>query len=79
MDTESQNYSEEYSNNELSKELEHEKKLHSTFEHLQQQLNRCTAALEQKRQLQEQIQLNVEKTHEDIEQIQSTINNDKKV
>lgn len=70
---------EDYSVNELDKELEYEKKLHSNYEHLQQQINRSSATLEQKRQLQEQIQLNLDKTHEDIEQIQQSITNDKKV
>ncbi|CAF2767555.1 unnamed protein product [Rotaria sp. Silwood2] len=80
LTSECQIYTEEYSVNvnELDKELEVEKKLHSNYEHLQQQLTRCSTTLEQKQQLQEQIQLNVEKTHEDIEQIQSNINNDKK-
>ncbi|CAF2142584.1 unnamed protein product [Rotaria magnacalcarata] len=78
LTTENQMYTEECSTNELEKELDYEKKLHSTCEHLQQQVNRCSTTLEQNRQLQEQIQLNVEKTHEDIEQIQSNINNDKK-
>ncbi|CAF0805586.1 unnamed protein product [Rotaria sp. Silwood1] len=78
LTSECQMYTEEYCVNELDKELEIEKKLHLNYEHLQQQLTRCSTTLEQKRQLQEQIQLNVEKTHEDIEQIQSNINNDKK-
>jgi peptidoglycan hydrolase CwlO-like protein len=59
--------------------MEYEKKLHSNYEHLQQQITRCSATLEQKRQLQEQIQLNIEQTHQDIEQMQTNINNDKKV
>jgi len=68
-----------YSTNELTKELDYEKKLHLNYEHLQQQITRCSTTLEQKRQLQEQIQLNIEQVHEDIEQIHKNINNDKKV
>jgi archaellum component FlaC len=79
VNSECQLYSEEYSTNELDKELEYKKNLHSNYEHLQQQLTRCSSTLEQNRQLQEQIQSNIEKTHKDIEQIQTNIDNDKKV
>jgi hypothetical protein len=79
LTSECQIYSEEYSTNELDKEFEYEKNLHSNYEHLQQQLKRSSTTLEQKRQLTEQIQLNIGQTQEDIEQIQTNINNDKKV
>jgi hypothetical protein len=77
--SDSQLYSEEYAANELDKEFDYQKKLHSNYEHLQQQVTRCSTTLEQKRQLQEQIQLNIEQTHEDIEQMQTNINTDKMV
>ena len=76
---ECQIYLEECSTNELNKELECRKSLHSNYEHLQQQLTHCSTTLEQKQQLQEQIQLNIEKVHDDIEHIQSNINGNKKV
>ncbi|CAF1291686.1 unnamed protein product [Adineta steineri] len=63
---------------ELDKELDYEKKLHSNYEHLQQQITRCSTTIEQKRQLQEQIQLNIEQIHDEVEQIQKNIMNDKK-
>jgi hypothetical protein len=69
----------EYSPDKLDIELEYHKKLHTNYEHLQQQLTRCSTALEQKTQLQEQLQFNIEQTHQDIQQIQTNINNDKKV
>jgi hypothetical protein len=77
--SECQVYAQEYSIDKLDIELEYQKKLRLNYEHLQQQLIRCSSTLEQKRQLQEQIQLNIEQTHQEIEQIQANINNDKKV
>lgn len=71
--------SEEYAANELDKEYEHKKKLHSTYEHLQEKLARSSSTLDQKRQLQQQIQLKMEQTHGDIEQMQAKINAEKKV
>lgn len=71
--------SEECAAHELEKEFEYKKKLHSTYEHLQQQVARSSTTLEQKRQLQEQIQLKIEQTHRDIEQIQTKMNTEKKV
>ena len=71
--------SEECTAHELEKEFEFKKKLHSTYEHLQQQVARSSTTLEQKRQLQEQIQLKIEQTHRDTEQIQAKMNTEKKV
>ncbi|CAF0808983.1 unnamed protein product [Adineta ricciae] len=71
-------YSEEYSKNELDKEFDYERKLHSNYEHLQDQITRCSTTIEQKRQLQEQIQSNIEQIHSDVEQIQKTILHEKK-
>ncbi|CAF1315035.1 unnamed protein product [Rotaria sordida] len=68
----------EYSSDKLDFELEYYKKLNSNYEHLQQQLTRCSSTLEQKIQLHEQLQYNIDQTHKDIEQIQKHINNDKK-
>ena len=63
----------------LHQELELEKKLHSTYEHLQQQLARCSAHIEQKRRLQEQIQLNIDQTHQHIDNLQTKSNENKQV
>ena len=63
----------------LHQELELEKKLHSTYEHLQQQLARCSANIEQKRRLQEQIQLNIDQTHQHIDSLQTKSNENKQV
>lgn len=71
--------SEEYIANELEKEYECKKKLHSNYEHLQDKLARSSSNLDQKQQLQEQIQLKIEQTHGDIEQMQAKINAEKKV
>jgi hypothetical protein len=79
VSSDSQLYSEEYAANELDKEFDYQKNLHSNYEHLQQQVTRCSTTLEQKRQLQEQIQLNIEQTHEDIEQMKTNINANKQV
>ncbi|CAF3148330.1 unnamed protein product [Rotaria sp. Silwood2] len=73
-----QTLTQEYSTDKLDFELDYHKKLNSNYEHLQQQLTRCSSTLEQKIQLQEQIQYNINQIHEDIEQIQKLINNDKK-
>ena len=79
LTSECQSYSEEYAVNELDQEIDYQKKLHSNYEHFQQQVTRCSAALEQKRHLQGQIQLNIEQTHEDIEQMQTNTSSEKKV
>ena len=71
--------SEDCATHELDKEFEFKKKLHSTYEHLQQQVARSSTTLEQKRQLQEQIQLKIEQTRREIEQIQAKMNTEKKV
>ncbi|UJR09335.1 hypothetical protein I4U23_013578 [Adineta vaga] len=76
--SECQTYTQEYSPDALDIELDFHEKLHSNYEHLQQQLARCSSTLEQKRQIQEQLQFNIEQIHEEIEQIQTNINNDKK-
>ena len=47
--------------------------------HLQQQVTRCSATLDQKRQVQDQLQLTIEQTHDEIEQIQANVNTEKKV
>ncbi|CAF1244250.1 unnamed protein product, partial [Adineta ricciae] len=57
---------------------DYERKLHSNYEHLQDQITRCSTTIEQKRQLQEQIQSNIEQIHNDVEQIQKTILHEKK-
>ena len=72
-------YSEDYSTNELNKELDYGKNLHSNFNHIQQQLARSSTTLDQKRQIQDQLQLNIEQIHREIEHIKTNINNDKKV
>ncbi len=77
--SECQILAQEYSSDKFDIELEYHKKLHSNYEHLEQQLTRCSSTLEQKRQLQEQLQFNIEQIHEAIHQIQTNINNDKKV
>lgn len=74
-----QTLSQEYSTEKLNDELEYQKQLSTNYEHLQQQLTRCSSTLEQKLQLQEQIQYNIEQTHEDIEQMKRQLNNDQKV
>ena len=79
LTSDSQLYSEEYAVNELDKEFDYQKQLHSNYEHLQQQVSRCSTTLDQKRQLQEQIQMNINQTHEDIEQMKTNINTDRKV
>ncbi len=76
---ECQTFAQEYSSDKLDIELEYHKNLHTTYEHLQQQLARCSSTLEQKNQLQEQLQFNIQQTQEEIQQIQTNINNDKKV
>jgi hypothetical protein len=77
--SECQTFAQEYSSEKLDFEFEYHQKLQSNYEHLQQQLTRCSSTLEQKRQLQEQLKFNIEQTHEEIQQIQTNINNDKKV
>ncbi len=77
--SECQLFAQEYSSEKFDIELEYNKNLHINYEHLQQQLTRCSSTLEQKRQLQEKLQFNIEQIHEEIQQIQTNINNDKKV
>jgi hypothetical protein len=79
LTSECQLYSEDYIANELNQELDYEKQLHSNYEHFQQQLTRSSTTLEQKKQLQIQIQLNIEQIHGEIEQMKTINNNDKKV
>ncbi|CAF1277177.1 unnamed protein product [Rotaria sp. Silwood1] len=76
--SECQTLTQEYSPDKLDFELDYHKKLNSNYEHIQQQLTRSSSTLEQKKQLQEQLQYNINQTHEDIEKIQRNINNDKK-
>lgn len=79
LTSECQTYAQEYSSDAFEVELEYYEKLRSNYEHLQQQLTRCSSTLEQKRQVHEQLQFNVKQAHEEIEQMQSNIANDKKV
>ncbi|CAF0965543.1 unnamed protein product [Rotaria magnacalcarata] len=75
---ECQTLAQEYSSDKLNDELEYQKELNSNYEHLQQQLTRCSSTLEQQIQMQEQIQYNIQQAHDEIEQIKRQFNNDQK-
>jgi hypothetical protein len=51
--------------------LNYQKQLNTAYEHLQQQLQLCSTKLDKKRLVQEQIQLNIEQIHHDIDDIQT--------
>ncbi|CAF1332751.1 unnamed protein product [Adineta steineri] len=76
--SECQIIAQDYSSDKLEFELEYHEKLHSNYEHLQQQLTRCSTTLEQKRQIQDQLQFNISQIHEEIQQMETVITNDKK-
>ena len=77
--SECQFYAQEYSPEKLQFEYDYQEQLHATYEHLQQQLGRCSSALEQKKLAFEQIQINLEQTQKDAEQLQNNANIEKKV
>lgn len=76
---ECQNFTQEYSPEKLQQEYEYQQQLHANYEHLQQQLTRCSNTLEQKKQLQDQLHSDIERTQEEIQQIQNNIKDDQKV
>lgn len=76
---ECQNFAQEYSPEKLQHEYEYQQQLHANYEHLQQQLARCSNTFEQKKQLQDQLQSDIERTQEEIQQIQDHIKDDQKV
>ena len=77
--SECQFYAQEYSPEKLQFEFDYQEQLHSNYEHLQQQLTRCSSALEQKKFAFEQMQINLEQTQKDAEQVQNNANSEKKV
>lgn len=76
---ECQNFSQEYSPETLQQEFEYQQQLHINYEHLQQQLTRCSTTLDQKGQLQDQLQIDIERMEGEIQQIQNHIKDDQKV
>ena len=76
---ECQNFSQEYSPEILQQEFEYQQQLHLNYEHLQQQLTRCSTTLDQKKQLQDQLHTDIERMEGEIEQVQNHIKDDQKV
>lgn len=76
---ECQYYTEEYSPEKLQEEYDCHQQIHSDYEHLQQQLARCLASLEQNQQVSQQIQSNIDQIETEIDLIQTTLKNEKKV
>lgn len=74
-----QNFSPEYSSENLQQQFDYQQQLHINYEHLQQQLTRCSTTLDQKKQIQDQLQTDIERMEREIQQIQNHINDDQKV
>lgn len=63
----------------LDRELELFRKLNGSYEHLQQQIQRCSSSLEKKLLVQEQMQQNIDKIRFEVDEMQNKTGFGKKV
>lgn len=74
-----QRFAQEYTSEKCEQEIQYHRGLQKDFEVLQEQLTRCSATFEQKKQLQEQLQFHIDQIHEEIQRLQMDIENDRQV
>jgi hypothetical protein len=72
-------YAQHSSTDVLQFEFDYNQQLQVNYEHVQQQLTKCLNEIERNRCLQDDIRISIEKTHNDVQQLQTTIKHEKQV